>query len=191
MPTQMPIFETSRLLIRRLKQSDLAPFHEMQSDPEVMRYASGEPEDKPGNTASLNRCIEAYATPGNRFRIWAVEEKSTGKWVGTCALVAADEFKLPDDWVYASETLPKQIDEIGYRFLRSEWGKGWGGEVCHGLIDYCIEQLGVSTLLAQVDTRNVASVRILDRSKLKHLQGFAAPTSGCDRVYLWQRGENE
>ena len=163
----------------------------MQSDPEVMRYTSGKPKDKPGNTAELNRCIEAYKTPENRFRIWAIEEKLTEKWIGTCAVVAADEFKLPADWAEASGQLSGPIDEIGYRFLQSKWGKGWGGEVCHGLIDYCIEQLGVSTLLAQVDTRNVASVRILDRSKLKHLQGFAAPTCGCDRVYLWQRGENE
>ena len=66
----MTIFETQRLTIRLLKQSDLPRFHEMESDPNVMRYTSGEAKDMAENTIDLNRCIHAYSDPENRFRIW-------------------------------------------------------------------------------------------------------------------------
>ena len=36
------IFETEILLVRRLKMSDIKPYHEMQSNPKVMQYVIGE-----------------------------------------------------------------------------------------------------------------------------------------------------
>ena len=158
----------------------------MESDPNVMRYTSGEAKDMAENTIDLNRCIHAYSDPENRFRIWAVEQKSTSKMVGTCALVASDEFELPKEYHDGAG----QIDEIGYRFLQSEWRKGWGQEVCDGLIDHCIERLSATTLIAQVDALNVASVRILDRSKLIEIPEIKPANCGCDRVYIWQRHSN-
>ena len=32
------VFQTKRLLIRQLKVSDIKPFHEMQANPNVMKY---------------------------------------------------------------------------------------------------------------------------------------------------------
>ena len=36
------IFETERLLIRKLILDDLAPFHQLESNQNVLKYATGE-----------------------------------------------------------------------------------------------------------------------------------------------------
>lgn len=186
----MAIFETQDLIVRRLKESDLNGFHEMQSNPNVLRYATGKLQDKPGNHLELLRCIAAYDVTDNRFRIWAVEEKSSGRFVGTCAVVAADEFQL------RGKKLPRPIDEIGYRFLESEWGKGWGRQVADGLIDHCMLHLPSRTLIAQCDSRNTASVKILEGSPLGKVDAdnpdcFSGANTECDLHFLWIRNGND
>jgi RimJ/RimL family protein N-acetyltransferase len=47
------IFETARLRVRELISGDFEPFHEMQADPEVMRYTTGCPQSVEANRIQL------------------------------------------------------------------------------------------------------------------------------------------
>ena len=66
------IFETEILLVRRLKMSDIKPYHEMQSNPKVMQYVTGEVQTEKEHLIELNRLIGFYNKEGNDFWIYAI-----------------------------------------------------------------------------------------------------------------------
>ena len=139
------IFETERLIVRKLKLTDLGWFHKMQSNPKVMQYVTGDVKSLKEHELELNDLISKYDELKNDFWIYAIELKFSKQFVGTIALVK-DELD----------------DEIGYRFLEEFWGNGYGFEVCYGLIDYC-KSMGYKKLIAYFVDRNIASKRILEK----------------------------
>ncbi len=166
-------FETDRLLVRDLSIHDLDGFHQMQSDPKVLRYANGIATDRQQNELELRRCIDRYDAPENDFWIWAAVEKSNDQFAGTCALVP-DHATTPPDF------------EIGFRFIRSKWGQGFGHELANGLIQYCIEIRNVPSLVAYVDKRNVASVKILESSRLSLTEERIDANGDPELVFRWR-----
>ncbi len=162
------IFQTTRLKIRKLCPADFPPFHEMHANPNVMRYTTGRPLSKKESRQSLKKCIASYSKPGNDFWVWAVERKSDGTFLGTSAIV--------------------ENNEIGYRFLEKYWGNGYGQELTDGLVKYALEEMCKSQLIAYADTENVASVKILERSRLKFVKECPGESGkGVDRFYKLQK----
>jgi len=148
------IFETERLLIRKLSLDDLYPFHELESNPLVLKYATGEVKTLRENKKELKELISKYDNIANDFWIYAVEKKLNHKFIGTVALVKDEK-----------------DDEIGYRFLEKYWRLGFASEVCEGLINYC-KYLGIPKLVANVVDENFASSKILDRFNFKVVKHF-------------------
>ena len=158
------------MVVRNLQASAFHAFHEMQADHQVMQYTSGQTFNEKENLRQLEDCIARYSIAENDFWVWAVTAKSTGEFLGTCAIVP---------------NLDRS--EIGYRLLRRFFGNGYGQEICDGLIDFAIARLKLDEIVALVDTRNVASVKILDRSQLT-LEGEAIDQNGQpERFYRWRR----
>ena len=164
------IFETERLAVRNLQNEDFEAFHEMQSDIEVMRYTSGEASDEETNRRQLENCINRYDQPDNDFWVWAIVRKEDDQFIGTCAIVPCEG-----------------RSEIGYRFLRKFFGNGYGQEICDGLIDHAIESQAFEGLVAYVDVRNVASVKILNRSRLEFVEQQPGEDGATDNFYRWSR----
>ncbi len=164
------IFKTKELVIRNLCDDDFAAFHEMQSDDLVMRYTC---EQGTGHSESTNReqfaqCIESYSKPSNDFWVWAIVGPNE-EFVGTCAVVSTEDGE----------------DEIGYRFLRKYWGRGFGKQIVDPLIDYAITGLAKTELIALVDIRNIASVKILDASKMEFVEQIRSGRI-TDRKYVYR-----
>lgn len=148
------IFETERLLIRKLILSDLNSFHEMQSNINVMQFADGDIKTFAEHQKELIELINKYEKPTNDFWIYAIERKLNNKFVGTVALVKDDK-----------------DDEIGYRFLEKYWGLGYGFEICEGLVIYS-RRLGLKKLIGYVVDENLASVKILEKCNFKIVKKF-------------------
>ena len=102
------IFETRRLIVRKLKISDLDAFHKMQSNPKVMQYVTGEVKSMGAHQKGLIRLINFYEKEENDFWIYAVVRKSDSEFLGTVALIKDDEGN----------------DELGYRFWKNTGEKG-------------------------------------------------------------------
>ncbi len=166
------LFETPRLLVRKICEKDFSSFHEMQGDAEVMRFTTGRPLTMEENRADLKKVIDHYESPDNEFWVWAVVRKEDLQFVGTCALIGSNEGE----------------NELGYRFLRRYWGQGFGAETLNGLISFAIEQYGVDRLVAYVNRENLASVRLLEQSLLTFEKEFFNKDENCyDRRYVWSR----
>jgi len=162
------VFETARLIVRNLRDSDFDAFHEMQADDIVMQYTTGRGLDEAENRRQLKMCMACYSRPENDFWVWAIVRKSDEQFVGTCAIAP-------------NEGRP----EIGYRLLRRFFGLGYGGEICLGLIEYGIHERSLSEIVAYADVRNVASTKILDRSPLPFVGEIENEDGVTDRFYHW------
>ncbi len=143
------IFETERLIVRKLIIDDLYAFHEMQSNPKVMQFATGEPKNFEDNKLELKSLISKYDVEENDFWIYAIHDKISNNFVGTVALVKDDK-----------------DDEIGYRFLEKYWSRGYGSEICKGLIVYC-KSIGMNKIIGYVVDKNIASTKILEKYNFK------------------------
>lgn len=140
------IFETERLLVRKLIMSDIDPFHKMQSNPNVMQYVTGDVKTYEEHTEELKDLIRKYAIEDNDFWIYAITKKEDNTFIGTCALIKDEQ----------------NDDEIGYRFLESYWGLGYGYEICQGIVDYS-KRVSIHKLVGYVVDVNTASSKILER----------------------------
>ena len=147
------IFETRRLIVRRLKISDLDAFHKMQSNPKVMQYVTGKVKSLGAHQKELIRLINFYEKEENDFWIYAVVRKSDNEFLGTVALIKDDEGN----------------DELGYRFLEKYWRKGYGLEVCQGLIAYC-QSIKIPVLIGYVVDKNIGSSKILEKCNFKAVE---------------------
>lgn len=102
--------ETSRLIIRTFERRDAEPYLAMVTDPEVIRYL---PPAPPATMATAQAAIESrHAMEAELgYAMWAVEDKTTGAFVGQCGLRAVDEDYGPE------------ID-LAYHYLRTSWNNG-------------------------------------------------------------------
>ncbi|WP_235298375.1 GNAT family N-acetyltransferase [Portibacter marinus] len=147
------IYQTERLTIRQLTSYDFDAFHEMQGDPEVMKYVAKKANTEKENRKDLKKVISRYLDEENEFWVWAVVKKESEDFVGTIALIKDKE----DNW------------EIGYRLLRKYWGKGFGSEMVAGLIRLCEEIPEINNLVAYADRRNIASQCVLNKNGFVNL----------------------
>ena len=78
-------------------------------------------------------------------------------------------------------------NEIGYRLLRQFWGRGYGQEICDALIWHTLEKMNLEQIVAFVDQANIASTRILGRSKMEFVIELDGKDGVVDRFYRLSR----
>lgn len=139
------IFETERLLIRRLQEEDLSTFYDLESNPEVLKYEDGCVKNLKETKEELFGFIRKYDEKNNYFWIYAVERKQDGAFIGTVALINS-----------------KFDTEIGYRLIQNYWANGYGLELCKALINYA-RKIVLQRLIAFVIDKNIASKKILEQ----------------------------
>ena len=118
-----------------------------------MRFISDGKYDwtRPELEAKYQKINKDYALG---FGAFVVELASTGEVIGEAALF--NSFNEP------------QILEIGYIIDSPFWRKGYGREVCQGLIDYGFKELGVKRLVARMYADNTASVMLSEICDMTH-----------------------
>ncbi|MBI3510412.1 MAG: GNAT family N-acetyltransferase [Bacteroidetes bacterium] len=154
------LFETSRLRFRDMLVADAEILFELNSDPEVIRYT----DDPPFNSLEKTRIfieerLAAYAKAG--YGRWIAELKENKEVIGWCGLKFVEEKKETD---------------VGYRFFRKFWGKGYGTESCGAALEYGFEKLGVKKIFAEARKENAASIRIMEKCGMK----FLRESKGCE-----------
>ena len=138
-----PVFMTQRLQIRDLQSFDLLPFHEMQSDPAVMRYIKP-PVSWSESKSELIRFMEKSESPFSHF--FAVCEKQHQELIG---MIGAYENGN-------GET------ELAWRLRPNWWRKGLGAEMADALITYVFQTFTeINQLTAYAHPENHGSIRIL------------------------------
>lgn len=158
------VVRTERLLMRRAEVRDLGPLNEVLSNPEAMRYWSTPPH------ASLHQSREwlkgMMASPESESDDFVVEYE--GHVIGKAGF-----------WRYP---------EIGYILHPDFWGRGLAFECLTALIKRTFRRTEIDAILADVDPRNEASLRLLAKLGFVETRRAAATIlvgeEWCDSVYL-------
>ncbi len=142
-----PIFQTNRLLVRRLILEDLLDFSDLHGDDDVMFFTETNGIDASKSLLDFNRIIKQYNTPENSFWIWAIEDKTSHEFIGICVF---------------STNSSKEI-ELGYRLNKKYWRLGIGSEVFNGLLKHAFETEKAESVFAESDSFNIASLKIIEK----------------------------
>jgi [ribosomal protein S5]-alanine N-acetyltransferase len=164
--------ETERLILRYFHTVDAEAMDRVFGDPLVMQYGIGV-KDSEWVRKWIRGCLADYHDKWG-FGLYAVVDKNAREVIGYCGLS-----HFPDVGGQA-ET------EIGYRLARAHWGHGFATEAAIAVRDYGFNTLHLKRLIAIVDPRNVASIRVAEKTGLRYekdvvFQGFE------DRVYAISR----
>lgn len=140
---------TPRLILRRLRETDLESFLAYHNDPDITRYQSWSGLTEAQARAFLGQQQEQKpGLPGQWLQL-GIEIESSEEHIGDCALLV-----LADD--------PRQ-GEIGYTVARPHQGLGYATEAVGGLLDYAFRQLDLHRIRALVDCENTPSYALLER----------------------------
>ena len=144
----LPTLEAERVRLRWIEESDVEQLYSIFSDPKVMRYWSRTPLQSVDDALVLLHEIQ----DSNRRRSilkWAVALKPTNNLIATVTLFNLD--------------LAQGRAEIGYAQALAYWGKGYIHEALQALLSYAFEDMQLRRLEADVDPRNTASIKTLER----------------------------
>ncbi len=171
---------TERLLLRDFEASDFEEVYAFCSDPDVMRYFTGEPETAEEVRAFLRRTVElAQQQPQTKFR-YAIVLRTENRVIGGCGLDIMD--------AHARE------GEIGYHLLASCWGRGYATETARALLQFGFDDLKLHRIFADSFARNGASARVMEKAGLKYearLRQNRRCAEGWDDTLLYALLEDE
>ncbi|HWR32785.1 MAG TPA: GNAT family N-acetyltransferase [Chitinophagaceae bacterium] len=139
------IIETKRLLLRTFTEDDATLIYHLNLDPDVIRYTL----DPIRNLNHAGEVLEKVILPQYalyNFGRWAVHLKQDLAFIGWCGLKNRPELN--------------EID-LGYRFLKSSWGKGYANEAASACIKYGFKKLNLSRIVGRALPGNLASINVL------------------------------
>lgn len=143
----MIICETERLIIRLQSPSDALSLMELNSDPDVVRYTG---DGTMGSASEALKIIEEKVIPQwTRYRMgrFAVTTRD-GEYLGWCGL----------------RYFPENGDtDLGYRFMKKHWGKGYATESSRGVLDYGFKVLRLPRIIARAMPENTDSIKVMQK----------------------------
>ena len=144
-----PELRTDRLVLRRWRDADRAPFAALNADPEVMAHFLRTLD--PDESDALVDAMDARLADRG-WGIWAVEVAASGAFVGFTGLR-----EMPED-IPCYPAL-----EVGWRLARQAWGHGYASEAARAAVGFAFERLGIDELVSQTSVGNVRSRRVMER----------------------------
>lgn len=141
---------TERLDLRPVTQDDFAAIHAYQRRPEVCRYLYWGPLDEAGSLASVTaKTTRTTLRESGDLLQLAVVVRATGVLVG--------------DVTFVWNSREHGQGGIGYVFHPDHAGHGYATEAGRALLQLGFEELQLHRIQAELDGRNTASARLLER----------------------------
>ena len=141
-----------RVRLRQWNDADLEPFAAMNADPEVMEFFP-QPQTREQSIASLERLKRGIDERG--WGLWAVEiEQGVAGFTGLAK---------PDFEAHFTPCI-----EIGWRFRRRFWGRGYAREAAQVALSFAFERLRLQEVVSLTAQLNERSQRLMQRLGMTH-----------------------
>lgn len=144
----MDLLETPRLIFRHHEMGDLESYCVMESDAE---YRTPQPVH---SRAELERSFLQAWLPPKVMGLMATVYKPDACYVGRCGLYPHRD---DDGKVIPGEAV------LAYYLARPYWGRGLATEAGEAFVRYGFETLGLSRIIAGMNTENLASIRVVEK----------------------------
>jgi ribosomal-protein-alanine N-acetyltransferase len=141
------MIETERLVIRPAQMEDAQLLFNLNADPEVIRYTGD---------SSFKTFLEAQALIREKMMMQFEKYKmgrfmvflKEGPFLGWCGLK------------FFPET--NEVD-LGFRFIKSQWGKGYATESSRAILKYGFQTLQIKRIIAKAMPENVNSIKVMHK----------------------------
>jgi len=143
-----PTLHTERLRLRPFTDADADALFALHSDAHALRYWDSPPWTDPGRAERFLAACRRMSEDGTGARL-AIERASDGTFLGWCALSRWNP-------TYRSAA-------TGYVLAQAAWGHGYATEAVRALLGWAFDALDLNRVQAELDTRNAASARVLDK----------------------------
>jgi RimJ/RimL family protein N-acetyltransferase len=141
---------TPRLQLRPVQPADRDDLHRLEQDAEVMRYLNG---GVPTPLEPVDPDASPYLMPrGSELEVWAVIARESGSLAGWAALFVDDD----------------GTGELGYRFFRAFWGRGYATEAAGAVISDAFSRKEVVRIKALTMAVNTRSRRVMEKLGMRH-----------------------
>ena len=153
--SHLPVNElrTQRLLLRRWREGDLAPFATMNADPQVMEHFPSL-LSKSESDALATRIQTHFDEHG--YGLWAVEIPQTTSFAGFIGLSTPR---------FEAHFTP--CTEIGWRLAAPYWGQGYATEGARRVLTYAFDSLRLSEVVSLTASCNLRSIRVMQRIDMR------------------------
>ena len=175
--TACPTLVTDRLILRPLEESDLDAYTELLTTPEVRRslHLSA--------TYSRRDAWMGMAQWRGQWELrgsgqWAVEERSSGRFVGRAGLHRPE---VPD-WPGL---------EVGWTLHPTHWGKGYATEAGASAIAYAFEVIGVVEVFSIILPENRRSQAVARRLGLTLVEERVLSSFPESPHGIWRIGRDQ
>lgn len=160
------VFESLHLGFRRWQESDLTPFFEMNSSPEVMEFFPNvlTEEESMGFVERIEQHHDQYG-----YGLWAVELKKTKAFIGFIG------FSNP-----TFESFFTPCVEIGWRLDHKYWNKGYATEGAKACLNYGFNKLGLKEIYSFTSEINTRSIKVMQKIGMKDMGTFNHPRLESD-----------
>lgn len=141
--------QTERLLLRRWRETDRAPFAALNRDPQVMEHfpSPHTRERSDEMIAWIESCLER-----DGFGLWALEVRSSGQFIGFTGL------NIPSFDAHFTPAV-----EVGWRLAREAWGHGYATEAARASLDYGFSHAELDQIVALTTPQNLRSRAVMER----------------------------
>ncbi len=149
------ITDSQRLTFRLMGQKDAQPLWELDQDPDVMQFING---GKPNSMETINNVfiprMLSYLNAEKGWGIWQVCDKKTKEYYGWVLVRPMDFFTEQ----------PNVSDlELGWRFFKKAWGKGYATEAAIAIKDAIASQTNIHFVSALAIEDNIGSVGVMKK----------------------------
>ena len=155
------ILTTERLGLRRWLETDIGPFIHMNMDKDVMKYFPKmlSPKETKESFKRINFHFDKY-----QYGLFAVEDKLTGGFTGFTGFnnPAFDCFFTP-------------CVEIGWRYAKEFWGRGYATEAAGACLAYGFNILKLEKIVSFTSAINLKSENIMKKIGMKYVTDFEHP----------------
>lgn len=144
----LPTIDSSRVSLRWMCEADIDALYTIFSNVDVMRYWSS--PAIPDRNAAAGLLKDVHDSFQNRSLLkWGIAQRTDNALIGTVTL-----YNLSFDHRRA---------EMGYALGHANWGRGYMQEALRALLGFAFTVLDLHRIEADVDPRNTASIRTLER----------------------------
>ena len=165
--SHMPTLTTDRLILRPMRISDASDMYRYAKREDVTAYLLWSPHPSKQYTEDYLRYIQRRYALGELYD-WAVEERASGRMIGTCGFTRFD--------------FPHNGGEIGYVLNPEYHGHGYGTEAAYRVICFGFEELGLHRIEAKFMQGNDASLHVMEKLGMT-LEGYRRDGMYVKNVY--------
>jgi len=168
---------SSRLSYRLMDKNDAELLYQLDQDPQVMKYIT---DGVPSTRENINNVfiprMDAYRDERKGWGLWQVNESNSEQFIG---------WILVRPMYFFSKNPELDNLELGWRFFRKSWGKGYASEAAEHIKNELAQQLNYRTFSAIADEKNIASTNVMKKIGMKYIKTYRHidPLFECDVAY--------